>query len=75
MAKRRKFRIGDKVKVVGMSRVTYALGVKDEFGLPEQGLGNGGEEEIGRFVFTHSAGDQGCDFSLADLFRETFALP
>jgi hypothetical protein len=28
----RKFRIGDKVKVVGMSRVTYAPGVKDELG-------------------------------------------
>jgi len=28
----RKFRIGDKVKVVGMSPVTFALGVKDELG-------------------------------------------
>jgi hypothetical protein len=29
---RKKFRIGDKVKVVGMSPVTYAPGVKDELG-------------------------------------------
>ncbi len=28
----RKFRIGDKVKVVGMSPVTFAPGVKDELG-------------------------------------------
>ena len=28
----RKFRIGDKVKVVGMAPVTYAPGVKDELG-------------------------------------------
>ena len=28
----KKFRIGDKVKVVGMSPVTYAPGVKDELG-------------------------------------------
>jgi hypothetical protein len=27
-----KFRIGDKVKVVGMSPVTFPLGVKDELG-------------------------------------------
>jgi hypothetical protein len=31
MAKR-KFRVGDKVKVVGMSPVTFAPGVKDELG-------------------------------------------
>jgi len=29
---RRKFRVGDKVKVVGMSPVTFAPGVKDELG-------------------------------------------
>ena len=29
---RRKFRIGDKVKVVGMAPVRYAPGVKDELG-------------------------------------------
>jgi len=28
----RNFRIGDKVKVVGMSPVTFAPGVKDELG-------------------------------------------
>jgi hypothetical protein len=28
----RKFRVGDKVKVVGMSPVTFAPGVKDELG-------------------------------------------
>jgi hypothetical protein len=28
----KKFRIGDKVKVVGMSPVTFAPGVKDELG-------------------------------------------
>jgi hypothetical protein len=27
-----KFRVGDKVKVVGMSKVTYPPGVKDELG-------------------------------------------
>ena len=29
---RRKFQVGDKVKVVGMSPVTFAPGVKDELG-------------------------------------------
>jgi hypothetical protein len=29
---RRKFRVGDKVKIVGMSPVTFAPGVKDELG-------------------------------------------
>jgi hypothetical protein len=29
---KRKFRIGDKVKVIGMSPVTFAPGVKDELG-------------------------------------------
>jgi hypothetical protein len=29
---KRKFRIGDRVKVVGMSHVTFAPGVKDELG-------------------------------------------
>jgi hypothetical protein len=29
---KRKFQIGDKVKVVGMSQVTFAPGVKDELG-------------------------------------------
>jgi len=32
LAMRRKFDVGDKVKVVGMSPVTYAPGVKDEMG-------------------------------------------
>jgi hypothetical protein len=31
MAKR-KFHVGDKVKVTGMSKITYAPGVKDELG-------------------------------------------
>jgi hypothetical protein len=31
----RKFRIGDKVKVVGMSPVTFPPGVKDELGTEE----------------------------------------
>ena len=29
---KRKFRVGDKVKVIGMSPVTFAPGVKDELG-------------------------------------------
>ena len=29
---KRKFRVGDKVKVIGMSKVTYPPGVKDELG-------------------------------------------
>ena len=29
---KRKFQIGDKVKVIGMSKVTFPLGVKDELG-------------------------------------------
>jgi hypothetical protein len=29
----RKFRIGDKVKVVGMSPVKFAPGIKDELGI------------------------------------------
>jgi hypothetical protein len=32
LAMRRKFRVGDKAKVVGMSPVTFAPGVKDELG-------------------------------------------
>ena len=32
MAMRRKFQVGDQVKVVGMSPVTFAPGVKDELG-------------------------------------------
>ena len=32
MAMRRKFLVGDKVKVVGMSPFTFAPGVKDELG-------------------------------------------
>jgi hypothetical protein len=31
----RRFQVGDKVKVVGMSHVTYAPGVKDELGTEE----------------------------------------
>ena len=29
---KRKFQVGDKVKVIGMSKVTYPPGVKDELG-------------------------------------------
>ena len=30
--KNRRFRIGDKVRVIGMSKVTYPPGIKDELG-------------------------------------------
>ena len=33
LAMSRKFRIGDKVKVVGMSPVKFAPGIKDELGI------------------------------------------